>query len=172
MHTWTSMFWKLLKYDWYDMAMQFNKHTCGKAFIIKAINPKTQEKSVHTLWLIQQATDLELIYTYLRYLPHFIYVGFLLLKLGEGRLNFGNGLVIVGSAVWKAFGEIEAWNVYGGWRSGHHFGRWRAGRPRGWRGGCRCNRWRRRSRFLLWLNLLRHDERQLEWENLRDYFVS
>lgn len=103
---------------------------------------------------------------HLRYLPHFINVSFLLLKLCEGCLNFGNGLVIVGCTVWKTFGEVEAWNVYGGgWGRGHHFGWRRTGWPWGWRGGCRCKNWRRCSRFLLRLDLLRRRERDNKRKN-------
>lgn len=106
-------------------------------YILRTVNPRLL-KTVQRLWisfLEKQVT----IHMHLCYLPQFINVSFLLLELCEGCLDFGNGLIIVGCTVWKAFGEVEAWNVYGGgWGSGHYFGWRRAGRPWGWRGGCRC----------------------------------
>lgn len=98
---------------------------------------------------------------HLRYLPHLVNVGLLLLELGEGCLDFGNDLVIVGRAVWKACWEVEAWNVYGGRRRGdHHFGWRRGGGARGRGGRSWSWRWRRTSGFLLWLDLDR--EREME----------
>lgn len=94
----------------------------------------------------------------LRNLAHFIYISLLLLKLGEGRLDGGDGCVVVGDRAHgrEPTGVVEPGNVDGRGRRGDYHRSWRgAGRARrggGW--GCgQGGGWWRCAWFLLWFGL-------------------
>lgn len=127
----------------------------GEIYVVNTGHLEIPILSLHTTL---QAKHRHSLRVHLRNLPHLVNVGLLLLELREGRLDFGNDLIIIGSTVWKASGEVEAWNVYGGRRWGdYHFGWWWGGGAWGWTRWSWS--WRRTSGFLLWLDLDRETKR-------------